>query len=1355
MSSIGSLTIEMSANIARLQKDMDDMKRSVGGAMKDVQQAVDMAKKAFVLFAGVASINAFKGMIDGAIQGTAALHDLSQQTGASVAALGQLRSIGGYTETSIDSIAGAMGKLSKSMSASDEDSKGAAVALKALGINFDEFRRLGPDAQMIKVAQAMGGFADGANKSAAAQALFGKEGAKLLPFMADLAEGADKVNAKLTDQEIAFKRTQAAMADAFGDNMTLLRKNGEAWKKDLAMGMLPALWELSEAMLKVTNSAGGLKEQISTLSKDGTVAEWVRSVIDLLSYVVDDLQIIVRLAQQVGDAFATVGNKIADRLSTPINAIKLQLSGNFAEASKLWDQYDARRDQADADYLKRYEDRWSKPLLGAQLREQMAKVKDTAPAAPPDRPQVADIKGITDAAAAAAKAQAEYDKLIASIRDKTAADQAEINSGEKLTEAQKQAIEIMVQLRDGKLQLNRAQAIGLAGELELRLSTEATSKAMIERTAQAKKWAEGFATYKADIDARTQALQQELDLGRPLNEVEKEQIRLDKLVQEGKINMIDAMGSEIAARRTALTEAQAALAWQQQATKENDEAVSAMLKHTETLQAEIEKQREANAVIGLNAEQIAALESAKLRETAATKERTAALMDEIDWSGQLGAEYRKQAQALRDLADLKDQGGAAKAAQAAAEEWKKAMDQVGQSLTDALMRSFESGKSFGKTFLDSLKNAFKSTVLRLAIQPIVAGSIGSLGALLGMPAQAGGMGGAAGGNPLGLLGSLGGAGGQLGGLSGIFSAGSTLAMNGGTGMALEGAGSMLAGGQIGAGLAQGAGALAPWAAAVMAGGSIGRGISGGRGLFGSSGTGLVNMGMAAGAIFGGPIGAAIGGAAAGVINRAFGTGAKQVGATGITGTLGGAAGAASLQGFQDWSKKGGWFSSGSSGTDLSTLSTDITDTFSAAVRTTQAATRDYAAALGLSTSAVTGYSQAVRISLQGLTDQQQQDAITKALSDFSDGLAKSLGTALDAVAQRGETASQTLARLGSSITTVNDTLSVLGQRMLATSVAGGDAASKLLDAFGGAQAFQQSTAAYEQAFYSEAERAAATTKQLTAALAGLGLTLPNTLADYRKLVEAQDLTTAAGRTNYASLLALSGTFATLRQATDALAQAGIDAAAAAGDAAGSVGKLSDAMMSASTSVLDEIKRLRGAGADAGTLDAAALQAKFATTTAQARAGDAAALQALPEISKALEAAATATATSTADGARLRAWLTGSLADTLKSLGVTVPAFAAGGLHAGGLAIVGERGPELAAMGPARIYTASQTQAMLTSASAGDNTALMDELRALRAEVASLRASHEAGSATLAYNTRKTAYYLERVIDGTDAVRTTT
>ena len=41
MASMGTLTIEMAANITRLQKDMDDAKASVGGAMESIQGAID------------------------------------------------------------------------------------------------------------------------------------------------------------------------------------------------------------------------------------------------------------------------------------------------------------------------------------------------------------------------------------------------------------------------------------------------------------------------------------------------------------------------------------------------------------------------------------------------------------------------------------------------------------------------------------------------------------------------------------------------------------------------------------------------------------------------------------------------------------------------------------------------------------------------------------------------------------------------------------------------------------------------------------------------------------------------------------------------------------------------------------------------------------------------------------------------------------------------------------------------------------------------------------------------------------------------------------------------------------------
>lgn len=52
-------------------------------------------------------------------------------------------------------------------------------------------------------------------------------------------------------------------------------------------------------------------------------------------------------------------------------------------------------------------------------------------------------------------------------------------------------------------------------------------------------------------------------------------------------------------------------------------------------------------------------------------------------------------------------------------------------------------------------------------------------------------------------------------------------------------------------------------------------------------------------------------------------------------------------------------------------------------------------------------------------------------------------------------------------------------------------------------------------------------------------------------------------------------------------------------------------------------------------------------------------------------------------------------------GLRIPGFATGGQHGGGWRIVGERGPELEATGPARYFTATQTQQMLAGGGAAD------------------------------------------------------
>ncbi|RVV99696.1 hypothetical protein EKE94_03165 [Mesobaculum littorinae] len=87
----------------------------------------------------------------------------------------------------------------------------------------------------------------------------------------------------------------------------------------------------------------------------------------------------------------------------------------------------------------------------------------------------------------------------------------------------------------------------------------------------------------------------------------------------------------------------------------------------------------------------------------------------------------------------------------------------------------------------------------------------------------------------------------------------------------------------------------------------------------------------------------------------------------------------------------------------------------------------------------------------------------------------------------------------------------------------------------------------------------------------------------------------------------------------------------------------------------------------------------------------------------------------------------------------IPAYATGGLHPGGLRLVGERGPELEVTGPSRIHSAAETARML----GGGNAELLAEVRALRRQVRDLAAQQRDQSGRLIVEATKNRQANER------------
>ena len=326
--SIGTLSLDIIAKIGGYTAGLDKAEKEAKKRAAAIERAFDTAFNtitagfALVGSAGVAALAA----VNAQAETIANYQDLAEKIGDTAENITTLQKAATISGTAMESVAAASVKLTASLAKTDDESKAVGQAIQALGLNFEAFKALSPVEQIDAVAQSLAGFADGAEKTAVAVALFGKSGAELLPFLNDL--GAQ------SERQITLTAEQIKQANDYVEAQNALKAEFDIFIQQQAAELIPTLSSVQQAF--------------ADIAKNEEVVEAVTTAVSVaVKAAIVAFQAIVVVSSDVIFVFKQVGNEIGGILAQLGALARFDLSGFNAISVAM--KADAQKARAELD----------------------------------------------------------------------------------------------------------------------------------------------------------------------------------------------------------------------------------------------------------------------------------------------------------------------------------------------------------------------------------------------------------------------------------------------------------------------------------------------------------------------------------------------------------------------------------------------------------------------------------------------------------------------------------------------------------------------------------------------------------------------------------------------------------------------------------------------------------------------------------------------------------------------------------------------------------------------------------------------------------------------------------------------
>ena len=260
---------EMNKTAAEIQKNNELLKNHGHTAEEAHKKHAEAAKKAAAAVAAVTAAVAAVGaglvkMTLDAANAADELNTLSVKTGISTDELQKLQYAAGTIDVEVETVAGAMGKLTKNMSSAASGSGAAADAFKKLGVAVQNDDGSFRDRNEVfqESIKALGQIADETERDATAMAIFGKSAADLNPLieggadaLAELGQHAEEAGLILSGDALS---SLSGLADRF-----------DVLKQTIGLAGQQFLAQFAEPLTEAINTIIGYVERLVQAFQSG------------------------------------------------------------------------------------------------------------------------------------------------------------------------------------------------------------------------------------------------------------------------------------------------------------------------------------------------------------------------------------------------------------------------------------------------------------------------------------------------------------------------------------------------------------------------------------------------------------------------------------------------------------------------------------------------------------------------------------------------------------------------------------------------------------------------------------------------------------------------------------------------------------------------------------------------------------------------------------------------------------------------------------------------------------------------------------------------------------------------------